>query len=302
MLAASPALGAAGPQAGALTHQPSPRQPARIVGVTVDDVSHLTRTIASLRRLPSTPWTRLVLNVNHAKPASVGPYARATRRLAAVSHVMAELVDSSELRRITKGQIVRRTSAYLAALHHQVGLWEIGNEVNGNWTGSPRSVARKVSATYRVVHQSGARAALTLYENRGCGDGPKELGPTAWSRAHLSAGVRRGLNQVLLSYYEPQCHNLRPSDQVWTMRFRALHRLFPNATLGFGEIGMPRPATPSTERLARSIVHHYYSMRLALPYFVRGDFYWYYVEDMTPWRTSPLWRVLSRTISSAQQP
>lgn len=99
---------------------------APLTGVTVDDVSHLHRTIASLRHLPGRPWTREVLDVDHARPAGLGPYVDATRRLAKVSHVMAELVDSSALRHITKTQLAHRTSSYLDALGSDVDLWEIG--------------------------------------------------------------------------------------------------------------------------------------------------------------------------------
>lgn len=147
------------------------------------------------------------------------------------------------------------------------------------------------------MHAAGAGTALTLYENRGCGDGPRELSPAAWSRRYLPAKVRAGLDDVLLSYYEPQCGGLRPRQRTWTNRFQTLHRLFPNAQLGFGEIGMPRPATTHTAARAGSIVRYYYGLRLPLRSYVGGEFYWYYVEDMTPWRHSPLWHTLRRTIT-----
>jgi hypothetical protein len=269
----------------------------RVVGVTVDDVSRLPQTLASLRHLPGKPWTREVLDVDQHHPASLGRYVRTTRRLASASHVMAELVDSSALRRITSRQLRRRTSAYLDALHNHVDLWEVGNEVNGNWTGPATSVARKVRQTYRQVNAVGAATAPTLYENRRCGDGPGELNPTGWSRRYLSAEIRRGIDEVLLSYYEAQCNGRRPSRQEWTRHFAALHRLFPNAQLGFGEIGLPRPATAGTTATASSIIRHYYRLQLPLPYYVGGGFYWYYVEDMTPWSQSPLWHTLRRSVA-----
>jgi hypothetical protein len=275
----------------------APRTHARSVGVTVDDVAHLSRTMASLRHLPGVPWVREVLDVDHARPARVGGYQRSTRRLATVSHVMAEIADSSELRKVSVRQLARRTTSYLHSLGDSVGLWEVGNEVNGSWTGPRAAVASKVRTVFHRVRAAGGRTALTLYENQGCRDGHRELTPTAWSRRYLPVGVRDHLDEVLLSYYEPQCHGRRPSAAAWTRRMRALHRLFPHALVGFGEVGLPRPATKRSVGAARSVIRYYYGLRLALPYFVGGDFYWYYAEDMTPWRRSPLWRVLRRTVT-----
>jgi hypothetical protein len=272
------------------------RRDTRLVGVTVDSVAHLRPVLAAIRRLGVPITTRLVLDVDARRPASTAGYLRPARRLARVSTVMGELVDSSALRRITVRQVARRARAFVRALKGVVSIWEIGNEVNGDWTGRPALVARKVRADYRVVSAAGAATALTLYYNVGCGDGPGELGPLAWSRRYLGARIRNGLDYVLLSYYEPQCRHRRPTRTQWTAYFRRLHRLFPDAKLGFGEIGLPHPATVQTRAAARSIVRYYYRLPIALPYYVGGCFYWYFAEDMTPWSGAPLWRVLYRAV------
>jgi hypothetical protein len=286
------ALGAvAGCTTPATSSAPTPH-PTRIVGVTVDTTAHLSTTIASLRQLHQPVWTRLVLDIDDAHPAALAHYPEAATKLARVGPVMAELADSSELKSISVGGMRRRARAYLRAMGSSVAVWEIGNEVNGDWTGARPAVARKTQAAFKVVNHAGAATALTLYENQGCGDGPHELIPVAWSRRYLPTAMRDHISDVLLSYYEPQCHGRRPSAAVWTQRFRALHRVFPNSRLGFGEIGMPRPATAATRDRARSIVRHYYGLRLPLPYYVGGEFYWYYAEDMVPWQHSSLWHAL----------
>jgi hypothetical protein len=239
---------------------------------------------------------RLVLDVDRHRPADVSSYARPARRLAGVADVMAELVDSSELPHISVDQVRRRTRAAVRELHDDVAIWEIGNEVNGNWTGPRAQVAAKVTAAYRVVAARHGRSALTLYYNHRCGDGAGELAPASWSQRYLSRSVRRGLDYVLLSYYEPQCGNRRPSVDEWTHTFRRLHALFPNADVGFGEIGMPHPATAKTRARAASIIRHYYALDVPLPYYVSGCFYWYFVQDMVPWRSSRLWHTLKKVI------
>jgi hypothetical protein len=42
-------------------------------------------------------------------------------------------------------------------------------------------VSAKLTAAYKEVNAAGGRTALTLYYNVGCGDGPGELSPLAFS-------------------------------------------------------------------------------------------------------------------------
>ena len=282
-LAVSVALSAASPAAASSA-------PHRIYGVTVDTVQHLAATIAAIRQLPHRPTVRVVLDVDRPHPADVSAYRRPIAKLARSANVMAELVDSSDLRHISVTGMRARTKAALHAFGRHVSIWEVGNEINGNWTGPRRAVAAKVSAAYRIVHAAERRTALTLFYNHHCGDGG-ELGPIAWSRRYLSRSERRGLDYALLSYYEDSCHHRRPSRAEWRSYFGKLHALFPHAKLGFGEIGMAHPATPHTHAQAVSLIRHYYRLRLGLPYYVSGCFWWYFAEDMVPFRSS-LWRTL----------
>jgi hypothetical protein len=178
-----------------------------------------------------------------------------------------------------------------------VDLWEIGNEVNGNWTGRYSTVDAKLTEAYDDVAAAGKRTALTLYYNIGCGDGPKELDPIAFSQKYVPAAVRTGLDYVLLSYYEGDCERIRPSVTTWTAYFARLHTLYPHAQLGFGEIGMDTPATTATLGTARSLMNYYYGLDINLPYYVGGYFWWYYYQDCLP-LTKPLWSALQGAFTS----
>ena len=46
-------------------------------------------------------------------------------------------------------------------------------------------------------------------------------------------------------------------------------------------------------RAANSLIRYYYGLRVRLPYYTGGYFWWYYAEDCLPYATRPLWRVLS---------
>ena len=266
-----------------------PTLPGPLYGVTTDSISDLNAIIASSRHLPHRPTTRIYFDVRR------GPryYLHAVSRLHRVSYLMGELLDSSDETRITVSAYRRRVRAYLATLGRHVDIWEIGNEVNGDWTGPYPAVAARLTEAYREVAAHGYATALTLYYNIGCHDGGRELHPLEFSRRYVPRAVRDGLRYVLLSYYEDDCRDIRPGTAAWTSFFRQLHALYPRARLGFGEIGMNAPATRKTRPAAESLIRHYYSLRIRLPYYIGGYFWWYYHEDCLPYTTRALWPVLS---------
>jgi hypothetical protein len=262
--------------------------PGPLYGVTADDVSGIPQLAAGLRNLPEVPTTRLYFDTK--EPAAY--YAAAVNALRPVSYLMGELLDSSDEAGITASAYRTRVNSYLAAFGNKVDVWEIGNEVNGNWTGSYPAVAAKLTGAYTDVAAAGKRSALTLYYNVGCGDGPAELDPLAFSRSYVPAAVRDGLGYVLLSYYEGDCRGIRPSAATWTAYFRHLHALYPHALLGFGEVGLKHPVTAKTRPAATSMIPYYYGLSIKLRYFAGGYFWWYFTEDGLPYATGPLWGVL----------
>ena len=275
-------------------HQGQRPLPRTLYGVTANDVSDPRLLATAARHLPETPITRLYLDIQQPP----GYYAAAVAALRPVSYLMGELLDSSDETRISVAAYDRRVRSYVAAFGGKIDIWEIGNEVNGNWTGPYPAVRAKLTVAYRDVSAQGRRAALTLYYNRGCGDGPAELGPVAFTRNFVPRKVRNGLAYVFLSYYQGGCQGARPSARTWTAYFRALHALYPHARLGFGEIGLGSPATRKTISTAKSMIGYYYGLRIHLPYYAGGYFWWYYYEDCLPYATKPLWQALRRGIQA----
>jgi hypothetical protein len=235
--------------------------------------------LSSLAALPEPPTARVYFDVH--EPA--GYYAAPVAKIAGVAQVMGELLDSSDERGITPAEMRARTEAYVQALGGDVAIWEVGNEVNGNWTGSPAEVAEKLDAAYEVVTAAGGRTALTLYENdfgpEHCGDGEAEPTPLQFARRYVPATVAEGLDYVLLSYYPTQCGDVEPSAVTLAAELQELHAVFPNAQLGFGEVGLPRPANKRTLTQARQIMQWAYSLNPQLPYYAGGYFWWYGAQD-----------------------
>lgn len=268
--------------------------PGWIWGVTVDSVSNLKAITTSLSKLSSKPTTRIVFD-EHV-PAS--DYANAVTAIKKVSFVMGELLDSSAMAQYSTQEYLSRTTEYLNAFggSGKVDIWEIGNEINGEWlcqeganhctATQTAAVVAKMSGAYNLVKQAGGKTALTLYYNQDCwADQKNEM--FTWTTANVPATMKSGLDYVLVSYYEDDCNNLQPN---WQSVFTKLGAMFPNSLIGFGEVG--------TAKKSRKVkyINRYYRMQLNVPRFIGGYFWWYYKQDMVPY-TKSYWKVLNDAIS-----
>jgi hypothetical protein len=249
---------------------------APIAGVTVDDLSGLSGIVGGLDALPRRPTTRVVFDEN----VDASQYVAPLKSIDPVSDVMGELLDSEYVKKTSTADYVARAQSYLNTLGNSVNIWEVGNEVNGNWLGSYSDVSAKIQGAYNVDNGAGKKTALTLYYNPNNVDGASELTPTAFSEQYVPAAMRNGLDYVLLSYYETDFENYRPSAATLTALFQQLHALYPNAKLGFGEIGMDNAANAGSLVKAASIMAYYYGLNIPLDYYCGGGFWWYGAEDV----------------------
>ncbi|CAJ0862125.1 hypothetical protein R20233_00929 [Ralstonia sp. LMG 32965] len=277
MLVLSASTQAAGP-VGAM-----PSGPAPLYGVTVDAVDNVPAMVDALSHLSRTPTVRVVFDEGMDAQHYVGPVVA----IRDVAYVMGELADSSTLKQYTVLQLRQRAAAYLHMLGSNVDVWEIGNEINGEWTGTTRDVVDKTMAAYEVIRAGGGRTALTLYYNEGCAEQPSRA-MFDWVQHNLPPRLRDGLDYVFISFYEDDCKIAMPD---WNAVFTRLGEQFPHAALGFGEVG-----TRHAVRKA-ALVAHYYGLVVTHPRFVGGYFWWYFRQDMVP-RSRPLWRSLDAAFLS----
>ena len=250
-----------------------------LYGITIDNIGQINTTVSAESKLPNRPTTRVYFNVS--EPASY--YRAAVSKVHSVSNVMGELLDSSDATHITTSSFQTRVESYLSTLGVSVTIWEVGNEVNGNWTGPYSDGSAKLTEAYADVAAQGAVAALTLYANEfaadSCGDGVSELTPVQYSEQYVPASVRDGLAYVFESYYPTQCQNTYPTNALVATEMEQLHALYPNALLGFGETGLPRPATYRKLATAERVMSWAYGLNPGLPYYVGGYFWWYARQD-----------------------
>jgi hypothetical protein len=267
--------------------------PDPLYGITLDDVSNLIDIALSIQSLPKMPTTRIVFD------EGVNPsyYVPSLQSLRPMTYLMGELLDSEYVASTTVSQYSSRASQYLKALGNDVDIWEIGNEVNGEWVGKAPDVVAKISAAYNVVNTAGKKTALTLYYNPNCWSN-KNNEMLSWADKNIPTSLKSGLNYVLVSYYEPDCNSYRPSPAEWTQVFTKLRQIFPNAKLGFGEVGLPNPVRSGTLSKAKDIMNYYYGLNIPVSGYIGGNFWWYAAEDIVPVRTR-LWTTLSDAIIKA---
>ena len=259
--------------------------PYPLYGVTVDAIDHLQDILQSLQNLVYMPTVRVVFD--EWIPAT--DYRNAVSQMNSVSFVVGEILDSSAVEQYTVNQYQQRTTEYLDTIGSLVDIWEIGNEINGEWLGTTPgeipSVVAKMTGAYDLVKARGGRTALTLYYNEDCWTYPSEEMFT-WADANIPADMKQELDYVLVSYYEEDCNNLRPD---WPTVFERLAAMFPNSKIGFGETGTSIDADKA------DTINRYYPLQIDQPNYIGGYFWWYFKEDMVPY-TNPLWSVLNAAI------
>lgn len=257
--------------------------PSPVYGVTIDSVSRLGDITKSLDALSKMPTTRIVFD-EFVPPSE---YATAINRLHPISYIMGEILDSSAMSRYTVTNFKRRVDNYLNAFPEKVDIWEIGNEINGEWLGSTSSVVAKMAYAFDAAKARGKKTALTLYYNPNCFErAANEM--FTWVRANVPARMLNGLDYVLVSYYEDDCNGFQPN---WQNVFDQLGVLFPNSLLGVGECG-----TEFADRKA-TYIRRYYNMVVNHHRFVGGQFWWYYKQDMVP-MTKANWKVINGAMVS----
>ncbi len=255
-------------------------QTAPIYGITIDRVTGIAKMIAAERTLPERPTTRVYFGATEPP----GYYLDPVKQLHAVSSVMGELLDSSDATGVSPAAYQARVESYLATLGPSVDIWEIGNEVNGSWTGPYAAGSAKIQEAYTDVAAAGGASALTLYANEyapnNCGDGGTELTPVQYSNQYVPASVRDGIDYVFESYYPTQCASTYPSNAEVAVEMTRLHALYPHALLGFGEVGLPHPAKPKTLAAARQVMSWAYGLHPGVAGYVGGYFWWYGRQDV----------------------
>ena len=226
---------------------------------------------------------------------------------------MGEILDSTGLEGISTANYKTRAQNFVNAFSGKVDVWEIGNELNGEWVGQPADIRAKAQAAYDVVEKENAslnlRSAITLnyWPSSDCYSNSWE--DTETFANSLSTEIKNGVDYVLLSFYETACDpRAKPTDQQFITIFNKLKTIFPNAKIGMGEIGAQGKddglsSDPSLSE-KQTIANRYYGMHNVLKValgdrYVGGYFWWYYFQDAVPYnRSQSMWQTIEDNFNS----
>lgn len=252
-----------------------------IDGVTLDSIKTLSKTIKTLQAFPYPLTVRVVFDHNKS-PAY---YQSAIDSLHQYAYIMGEILDSFAFKKYGLNSYKKRVSRYIDHFHSKIAIWEIGNEINGEWLGKTKSVVDKLNAAYNIAKAKKVLIALTFFYNETCSSHPENKMFT-WIEKNVTQAMRDGLDFVFISYYPDHCEGPTPP---WQEVFHRLHQLFPYAKLGFGELGTEKKAKKA------ALISEYYRFTLPEPYYIGGNFWWYFRQDMVP-PSKPLYAVLKRAV------
>jgi len=276
--------------------------PSWIWGVTTDNV--VNNTLSQTTALSSFSKRTMIRTV-FDQPKNGSPvasdYLASVTSVSAVSDILGLLIDSSDMPNSSLSYVQSRVSSYLSALGSKVAVWEVGNEINGNWLGS--GVIPKVEAMYDAVKAAGKPAAITFYYENPITPGYDML---PWIDANIPAGnrMRTGLDYAFVSYYEDQNGGHQLTQTELNTIFSGLHARFPNAKLGFGECGYGGTIPPagSGDVTRAALLNRFYGYRVpTVPAFIGGNFYWNWNYTSVP-KSKPDWTVLNTQFQNNPAP
>jgi hypothetical protein len=287
-----------------------------IHGVTVDDKNDirdgafLAKLLDSLRHLSVRPTVRIVYSPgkkNGYFPA--GSYLDATKQIRSAGYVFGQPVDSFYMRCFTPVEHLNRFKDYVTTMDTFVDIWEVGNEINGEWlfgktkhcspkasvdSTSQADVVTKMVEAYDYLKSQSKVTALTLYYNTPCRR-PAANEMFTWADTNIPARMKAGLDYLLVSYYEVDCHGSKPD---WQQVFSQLATMFPNARLGISEFGWSNKRTSNP--IIPDLVQRHYAIHPSVSNWAGGGFYWEFAIDMVPYdpASGSLWNTINTAMAT----
>ncbi|WP_239496788.1 hypothetical protein [Aggregatibacter kilianii] len=265
-------------------------QHSQIYGVTVDDSwegrVETAQIVEALKAMAVKPTVRIVMSRNIAPK----DYKELFQEIHEAAYIMATPVDSYEMKKYSKATYLKRFQDAYAALAPYVDIWEVGNEVNGDWLGKNAQVGNKVYEAYKFIKSKRAETALTTYY---FAPNNQQISMEEWLNKYIPQEMKNGLNYVLVSYYEDDNDGYQPK---WQAVFDDLAKIFPNSGLGIGECGNTDENATTDSKV--KMASRYYAMPKYVKNYVGGYFWWYWVQDAVPHEGNKVWQAINNTIKN----
>ena len=274
-------------------------------GVTVDRRNNYPDVISSIAdlvdRRPGAAYVRIVFDQG-VGPESYDAIVQEAERQGVV--VVGQVFDSAYMRHATVAEFEARWRSYVDHFPN-IHIWEVGNEVNGEWLGS--DVPEKVAFAARYVKATNPNdtTILTLFWQMGTADGPANS-VFQWARDQISPALVADTDVIALSTWVGGAPLGIAHDEVFTR----LSAMFPGKRIAMGELGYWEPGTSRvwwwrsqrdpTTAVRAALARHMYLANLSFPSSVGGGFWWYYVTEMS--QRKALWATLHDVIDEVMPP
>lgn len=286
----------------------SPDLPKPLRGITLDSIENLNQSLNLIKSSSQKLTVRVVMDSDE----SLDNYGKAVEALHPHAYVMVQVVDSQEMAQKSVADVRSRAAQAMAKFGDKVDLWEVGNELNGDWAGSsPGEINAKAQAAYDAISSKGGRTAITLNYWSG-----SDCYQNSWEAtlpyAQAMPAKLKNVDYLFLSVYETACDpHQRPSSSDLSQTLGKLGEIFPKAQLGIGEVGAQDTSdglsdTPDKSEKER-IANYYYGMHSDLAQkvggrYTGGYFWWYFHRDaVQPLQGSggdSIWPTLQRLLTS----
>lgn len=250
-----------------------------LIGVTFTRVPSMAE-VNRLRQLADSgrrPAVRVVLD----DLAEINAWADAVGAIQDTgSLVVGQVCDSFLIRDLTDAQWRARLDTVFTRLA-SVDVWEVGNELGGNWLGD--KAIERVTQAARRARSASRPSLLTLYYQLGQ-DEPR-YSTFTWAKANLTPALMELVDVVGLSIY-PQHHPLGSgADRILT----ALAAAFPDHQIAVTEAGYGAEdlndgpwwfgSADDIHAARREVARHITSVGLGRARCWGAPFWWYFLED-----------------------
>ncbi|MBI5503938.1 MAG: hypothetical protein HY899_04005 [Deltaproteobacteria bacterium] len=270
-------------------------------GVTVDRVNNYPSVLASVSDLVENVAGRAVVRIVFDEGVAAVDYdAIVAAAQAAGLRVMGQILDSFAMSSYTQAGFEARVREYVDHFP-QIDLWEIGNEVNGEWLGAGVAAKIAYAADYVKTKDPSDTTVLTFYWQMGTAGGASTT-LFQWIADNVGAALRADTDVVALSTWIGDAPLGVAHDEV----YERLHALFPAQRIVMGELGYWSQGTTKawwwrsqvdpTGAVRRALAEQMYLANLSFDYSDGGVFWWYYYDEMSG--GGPLWDTVNEAYRS----
>lgn len=260
-------------------------------GVTIDRTDNYETILDSVAALTAGTGVQPIVRIVFDEFVPAGDYVPMVGYAQAVGvRVMGEILDSAAMDQTTLATFQARVAEYVDTFP-QIDVWEIGNEVNGEWLGSDVVAKIEYAAAYVKQADPTDTTLLTLFWQIGTGEPDHAV--FDWAAANVSSALWANVDVIGLSVYVGTAPLGMSLDEV----FGRLLAMYPNQQFVISETDYGsadttnawwwgNPSAPNAV-VRRRFARWMYRVALGYDRSPAGVFWWNYTTEMAP--PSDLW-------------